>query len=68
MDTNYIQRQLNLYYGTTNIPAQSDCLWRIASNADIYSPDELNNVDNHNLPLSMIQQILDWLFQNKFYF
>ena len=68
MDTNYIQRQLDIYYGTTNLAAKSDALWRIASNADIFSAEELNKVDNHNLPVGMIEDILNWLFAEKFYF
>ena len=68
MDSNYIQKQLTLYYGTTNQAAKSDALWRIASNADIFSAEELNKVDNHNLPVGMIEDILNWLFARKFYF
>ena len=68
MDSNYIQKQLTLYYGTTNQAAKSDALWRIASNADIFSAEELNSVDNHAMPDDMQTEITEWCFKNKFYF
>ena len=43
-----------------------DSLWRIASNADLYSVDELNTWTVEGMPISIQDEILDWLEDEGF--
>jgi hypothetical protein len=66
--SNYICKQLERFHSHPEDSIKHDALWRIASNADIFTPDYLNQVTESGgiFPPQDMQTIKSWLHQNGY--
>ncbi|XHX80895.1 MAG: hypothetical protein RBJ76_13460 [Stenomitos frigidus ULC029] len=66
-DHHYVAKQVTHFNQNDSQDVRLDCLWRIASHADLYTPEALHGFTEDGMSDEVQDEILDWLEDECFY-
>jgi hypothetical protein len=65
IDWHYVARQVENYNSQITDQGENDCLYRIASHADVLSFEELSQIDKTGMTQAFKTKTLNWLEENQ---
>lgn len=65
IEWHYVARQVETYNSQTTDQGKNDCLYRIASHADVLSFEELSRIDTTGMTQAFKNKIFNWVKENR---